>query len=162
MKCLIVYDSFFGNTEQIAQAIGSSLGPKEDVAICRVTDVSTEQLNGLSLLIVGSPTRGFRPTKAINEFLDKIPSGSLKNINVLAFDTRISPADVNSRVYSFLEKFFGYAAKPIAEKLKKKGGNLLVPPEGFFVKDSEGPLKDGELERAAKWAGDIHNGIHIT
>jgi flavodoxin len=163
LKCLIVYDSFFGNTEQIAQAIGSSLGPNGNVVICRVNDVVPEQLNGLSLLIVGSPTRGFRPTKGINEFLDKIPSGRLKNIKVLAFDTRISPADVNSRVYSVLEKIFGYAAKPIAEKLKKKGGNLLAPPEGFYVKDSEGPLKDGELERAADWAGDfllrVHTGI---
>ncbi|MFC1983163.1 hypothetical protein ACFLV5_05230 [Chloroflexota bacterium] len=34
----------------------------------------------------------------------------------------------------------------------KKGGNLVVPEEGFFVKDKEGPLVDGEIERAARWA----------
>jgi hypothetical protein len=34
----------------------------------------------------------------------------------------------------------------------KKGGELVFPPEGFLVKKSEGPLKDGELERAAEWA----------
>jgi hypothetical protein len=49
-------------------------------------------------------------------------------------------------------KLFGYAAKPIAYKLEKKGGSLVIPPEGFLVKASEGPLKDGELERAADWA----------
>ncbi|GAI96433.1 unnamed protein product [marine sediment metagenome] len=49
-------------------------------------------------------------------------------------------------------KLFGYAAKPIADKLEKKGGGLIIPPEGFFIKDSKGPLKDGELERAADWA----------
>jgi len=49
-------------------------------------------------------------------------------------------------------KLFGYAAKPIAGMLKKKGGSLVQQPEGFYVKDSEGPLKDGELERAARWA----------
>lgn len=68
-------------------------------------------------------------------------------------DTRISVNDANSRLLTVLVKIFGYAAKPIAKKLIKKGGKLLIPPEGFFVKDSEGPLKAGELERAANWAG---------
>ena len=151
MKTLIVYDSVFGNTEQIALAIGNSLGSKEDVEICRVSDIKPEQLKGLGLLIVGSPTRGFRPTPAITEFLNKIPADGLKGVRVSAFDTRISPADVNSRLLKIMVRLFGYAAKPIADKLEKKGGTLIIPPEGFFVKDSEGPLKDGELERAADW-----------
>jgi flavodoxin I len=49
-------------------------------------------------------------------------------------------------------KLFGYAAEPIAAKLQKKGGTLAAPPEGFFVGGTEGPLKEGELERAAQWA----------
>ena len=155
MKVLIVYDSVFGNTEQIAQAIGNSLGSKENVEILRVSDMKPEQLIGLELLIVGSPTRVFKPTKAIMNFLNKIPLNVLKGVKVAAFDTRISTADVNSRLLNILVKLFGYAAKPIAYKLEKKGGSLIIPPEGFFVKDSEGPLKDGELERAADWAKSI-------
>ncbi|MBA7705071.1 hypothetical protein ES703_113895 [subsurface metagenome] len=69
-----------------------------------------------------------------------------------AFDTRISPTDVNSRFLNILVKLFGYAAKPIADKLERKGGELIISPEGFFVKGTEGPLKDGELERAVDWA----------
>jgi flavodoxin len=152
MKSLIVYDSVFGNTEQIALSIGNSLGSKENVAILQVSAIKPEQLVGLDLLIVGSPTRAFRPTKAISSFLNKIPSNSLKGIKVAAFDTRMSADDVKPRIVSLFMKLFGYAAKPIANKLKKKGGDLLVPLEGFFVKDSEGPLKDNELERAANWA----------
>lgn len=52
-------------------------------------------------------------------------------------------------------KIFGYAAEPIARQLMKKGGTLALPPEGFYVKASEGPLKDGELDRAAAWARQI-------
>jgi len=152
MKILIIYDSFFGNTEKIAQAISSSLGSKENVETLRVSDVKSEKLIGVELLIVGSPTRAFRPTKAITNFLKKIPSNDLKGVKVAAFDTRISTADTNSRFLNLLVKLFGYAAKPIADKLEKKEGSLIIPPEGFFVKDSEGPLKDGELERAADWA----------
>ena len=152
MKVLIIYDSVFGNTEQIAQAIGNSLSSKENVETLRVSEVKPEQLIGLELLIVGSPTRAFRPTKAIMGFLNKIPLNGLKGVKVAAFDTRISTVDVNSRFLNVLVKLFGYAAKPIAYKLEKKGGSLVIPPEGFLVKASEGPLKDGELERAADWA----------
>jgi len=52
-------------------------------------------------------------------------------------------------------RLFGYAAKSIAGTLKKKAGELVVPPEGFFVGGTEGPLKEGELERAADWAKQI-------
>jgi len=152
MKILIIYDSIFGNTEQIARAIGNSLSAKENVEILRVSDIKPEQLIGLELMIVGSPTRVFKPTKAIMHFLNKIPLNGLKGVKVAAFDTRISTADVNSRFLNILVKLFGYAAKPIADKLEKKGGSLIIPPEGFFVKDSEGPLKDGEIERAVDWA----------
>ncbi len=47
---------------------------------------------------------------------------------------------------------FGYAAGRIADSLKGKGGYLMVPPEGFIVEGNGGPLKQGELERAASWA----------
>ncbi len=151
VKTLIVYDSFFGNTERIAQAIGQALGGGESVTTLRVGEVKPDHLRGLTTLIVGSPTRAFRPTKAIKDFLKGIPANGLKGVKVMAFDTRASLADVNSKLLTRLVKIFGYAAQPIADKLVKKGGRLGTPPEGFFVKDSEGPLKDGELERAAEW-----------
>ena len=152
MKTLIVYDSIFGNTEKIALAISNSLSSKGSVETYRVSAIKLEQLIGLDLLIVGSPTRAFRPTKAITNFLKKISSNGLKGVKVAAFDTRISPTDVNSRFLNILVKLFGYAAKPIADKLERKGGELIISPEGFFVKGTEGPLKDGELERAVDWA----------
>jgi len=110
-----------------------------------------KQLIGLDLIIVGSPTRVFKPTKAIMYFLNKIPLNGLKGVKVAVFDARISTADVNSRFLNILVKLFGYASKPIAYKLEKKGGTLIISPEGFFVKESEGPLKDGDLERAVDW-----------
>jgi len=36
--------------------------------------------------------------------------------------------------------------------LRKKGAELVVPSVGFYVIGQEGPLKQGELERAADWA----------
>jgi flavodoxin len=158
VKALIVYDSVFGNTEQIAKAIGDSIAELTSTEVVKVSEAKLEQLQGTGLLIVGSPTRAFKPTKAIVDFLIQIPSNGLKGIDVAAFDTRVNTEDVNSRILNGFVKIFGYAAKPIADKLQKKGGNLMLPPEGFFVKDNEGPLKEGELERAAEWAKQVMKG----
>jgi flavodoxin I len=155
MKMLVIYDSFLGNTEQIAQAIGDNLGSADEKKVVRVSEVKLEQLIGLKFLIVGSPTRAFRATPAINNLIKGIPKNGLKGVKVTAFDTRISINDINSSIGRFFINLFGYAAKPMSDKLRKKGGELIIPPEGFFVEGTEGPLKEGELKRAADWAKQI-------
>ncbi len=144
MKALIVYDSVYGNTEKIAKAIGDAI--TGEVKVLRVGEVNSSELKAFNLLIVGSPTQGGRPTQAIQDFLNKAPVPAFKGINVAAFDTRFSTR---------LVRIFGYAAGRIADSLKRKGGTLIVSPEGFFVKGTKGPLKEGEVERAASWAKEI-------
>jgi flavodoxin len=157
---MVVYDSAYGNTEQIAQAIGKALGAPEDVETRRVGDVQPEQLTGVDLLIVGSPTQRFRPTPATTDLLKRIPNKGLEGVKVGSFDTRFTESAINKiRILAFFVRLFGYAAQPIADRLEKKGGKLAVPAEGFYVADTEGPLLEGELERAAEWAKDI---VRIT
>ena len=155
MKALVVYDSFFGNTEKIAQAVGDALKSQEEVQTLRVGDAKPEHLAGLSLLIVGSPTRAFSASPATKAWLKALAPNSLRGVKVAAFDTRADMNDVNSRALTAFVKLFGYAAEPIAVSLTKRGGTLVVPAEGFFIADKEGPLKAGELERAAAWAQQI-------
>ncbi len=152
MNILVLYDSVFGNTAMIARAIGSALEPCGPVTVLRVTDNYRDLLTGLDLLVVGSPTRAFRPTKPTTESLKKLPPGALKGIKVAAFDTRIRVEDTKSGFLRFMVKLFGYAAQPIEKALKAKGGTPRLPAEGFFVKDTQGPLLDGEIERAKAWA----------
>jgi flavodoxin len=159
MKILIIYDSFFGNTQDIAKAIAGALQSGHEVELHRVGDVRPRQISKVDVLIVGSPTRGFKATAAIIKYISSLPAKHLKGKRVAAFDTRISIEEVNSRFLSPLIRIFGYAAKPIADKLHKKGGELIAPPEGFIVLDSEGPLKEGERERAARWAEHIIGSI---
>ncbi len=141
MKALIVYDSVYGNTEKIVKAIGGVI--TGEVRVLRVDEANPAELESVDLLIVGSPTQGGRQTKAIQEFLGKIPANALKNVSVASFDTRLKTK---------LVKVFGYAAGRVADGLKDRGGNLIAPTEGFFVKSTKGSLLDGELERAAGWA----------
>lgn len=156
MKALVVYDSMYGNTGQIAEAIGKALGSEENVEVVRAAEAKPEQLAGVTLLIVGSPTQKFRPTGATSQFLKGIPQNGLEGVKVAAFDTRFTESEIEKiRILAFFVSIFGYAAKPIADRLQKKGGELAVPPEGFYVGDTEGPLLEGELERAADWAREI-------
>jgi flavodoxin len=159
MKGLIVYDSLYGNTEKIALAIGEALGNREEFTIMRVGNVKPDHFTDLDLLIIGSPTQRFQPTPAMNNLLKRIPQNGLKGVKVTAFDTRLTEEWINKTpVLAFFVRVSGrsaYAAKSIADKLKKKGGELISLPEGFYVEGTEGPLVQGELERAASWAKKI-------
>ncbi len=153
MKVLIVYDSVFGNTEKVAQAMGDELSAQGQAAqVMKVSDATPDALAGVELLIVGSPTRAFSPTKPIRNYVRGLDSACLKGARVAGFDTRIRVEEVNSKLLHFMARLFGYAAEPIAAGLRRKGGQEAAPPAGFFVKGSEGPLEEGELERAAAWA----------
>ena len=144
MKTLIVYDSVHGNTEKIARAIGDAIAG--EVEVHHAGEVNISELDTFDLIIVGSPTHGGRPTPAVREFLKNAPTPAIKGTNVAAFDTRLPAKWV---------RIFGYAAGRIGDSLKRKGGNLVVPPEPFFVEGTEGPLKEGELKRAAGWVEEI-------
>jgi len=160
MKAMVVYDSVYGNTQKIAAAMAAAmaaaLGSPEDVAMVRASDARPELLTGLTLLIAGSPTQKFRPIPPVTAFLKSIPKDGLQGVKVAAFDTRFTQSNIDKvRILAFFVNIFGYAAKPIAGRLQSKGGVLAVPPEGFYVADTEGPLLEGELERAANWARQI-------
>lgn len=143
MKALIVYDSVYGNTEKIAVALAEALAQQGDVKVLRASEVDLSELSSAGLLIVGCPTHGGRPTSAMQEFLNKIATSSLRGISAAAFDTRASVK---------WARIFGYAAGRIGNSLKGKGATLVASPEGFIVAGKEGPLKVGELERAKDWA----------
>jgi len=153
MKILVVYDSCYGNTEQIAQAVAGALSSRGEVASFRVNALETGQVKGADVLIVGSPTQKFMPTPAIHNFLKAFDQNDLMGVKCAAFDTRLTVEEIEATpVLPFFVRIFGYAAGTIAARLKRKGGELGSTPEGFYVMGMEGPLKEGELERAAAWA----------
>jgi hypothetical protein len=107
---------------------------------------------------VGSPTRAFRPTEGITAFLKNLSPSALDGVKAAAFDTRIELEDINPKFFRFIIKMGGYADKIIARRLEKAGAELALEPTGFAVVESEGPLKEGELERAAEWAARMGSG----
>lgn len=141
MAALVVYESIHGNTETIAKAVGTALGAGTRVMGAAEADAS--KLKGIDLLVVGSPTYGGRPTPQAQAFLGKLAAGSLEGLRVAAFDTRITKK---------FAKIFGFAADKILAALAAAGGAKAGAPQGFFVKGTNGPLVDGEVEKAGAWA----------
>lgn len=155
MQVLILYESFFGNTKEIAHVIADAIEGAEEVTVREISTVDPGTMQMPDLLIVGSPTRGFRPSPATMEFISRLPESHMLDQMFAAFDTRIALSYIKSGVLRFIVKTGGYAASVIEKKLRQKGGVPIVPCDGFCVVDREGPLLNGELDRARKWASGI-------
>ncbi|MHC1716299.1 MAG: flavodoxin family protein [Candidatus Dojkabacteria bacterium] len=141
MKTLIIYDSSFGNTKDIAEAIYK--GVSGDKRIVHVSEFKEGDLKDVTFLIVGSPIQGWRPTESTNRWLGSLSSEILEGVKVTSFDTRM-------KIF-----FHGDAAEKILSRLIDKGGEKLTEPKIFFVKGKEGPLLEGEIERATEWGKEI-------
>lgn len=155
MKALVVYDSQFGNTGKIAEAIGDALAKEAETTLLRAAAATPQAMTGYDVVVVGSPTQRFHATETISGLLEGL---SLPDVRAAAFDTRFDRAEVDNAVLRFAMKAAGdnaWAAPRIAAELEKAGARVVMPPEGFIVQDTEGPLRPGELERAAEWAGQI-------
>lgn len=157
MRALVVYESMWGNTEKVARAVAHGI---EDACAVEVLDVSADvpqELAGFDLLVVGGPTHAFsmsRPStredavtkgapaghegRGIREWLDGLPESHLP---VATFDTRVGK----------VKHLPGSAAKKAAKEVRRHHLGRVVDTESFYVDDLEGPLLDGELERAEAW-----------
>lgn len=149
---LVLYDSVFGNTEKIAEAIGEAI---EGAKVIKVTEVSDNDLENLQILIVGSPTRAFNPTPATTNMLKGLGPSALIGVKAAAFDTRIPIDNKTPGFLKLMIKLFGYADSKITKRLTKAGATLALESVGFAVSGTEGPLVEGEIARAQDWARQI-------
>lgn len=154
MDIVVVYDSIYGNTRTIAKAIREELSLGNEVRLASVQEARELDLTATDLLVVGSPTRGFRPTPHVSgyvEGLDRVAPGKL----AAAFDTRIDLETVRPEPLRWVIDVGGYAASRIAASLERHGFVMKGGLAGFLVEGAEGPLKQGELERARDWARNL-------
>lgn len=141
MKSLVIYDSTFGNTKEIAHAIAEGIG--DGVTIKSVSDATIADFSDIGLLVVGSPVNGFMPTEKTTALLKSLDNGSLRGIRAAAFDTRM-----NLWIH-------GDAARKISRQLANKGAEIIAKPNPFQVKGKTGPLAEGEIQRAKEWGASL-------
>ena len=166
MRVLVVYESMFGNTRSIAEAIAAGLSGATDVVLAPIRAVTPEQVAAADLLVVGGPTHAHgmsssQSRKGAPDYVDKfdVPLGLEPGWDGLglrdwfttlpegkghcrgaAFDTR---ADINHLLS-------GRASRGIADRLRHHGYRLVADPESFLV-DRQNRLLPEELERASAW-----------
>jgi len=164
MRALIVYESMYGNTHAIAEAIARGLQPGNEVTMVPVAGATPELLDGADLVVVGGPTHVHGMSKAATRksaadqarkhggqpALDADAEGpglrdwfgSLGRMKGMAaaFDTRLAGPVM----------FTGSAAKGIAKLLERHGFTLIAEAESFLV-TSANKLRAGEEDRAQNW-----------
>ncbi|MCU0482991.1 MAG: flavodoxin domain-containing protein [Chloroflexi bacterium] len=164
MRALVVYESIYGNTQAVAQAIADGLAATMEVQLVEVGAAPQTLADDVDLLVVGGPTHAHGMTKpdsresaarkadgrqvsrgsGIREWLETVRLGA-GGTAAAAFDTRIKgPA--------FL---WGAASKGADAELRRLGLQPVVPPASFLIGGPTGPVFDrllpGEAERARAW-----------
>ena len=159
MRAVVVFESLWGNTEQIAQQVASGLGESRPDLEVEVRQAGADALpvDGIDLIVVGGPTHAFSmsspatrqgasgqgatniPEAGIREWIEAQPTPA-QPVWAATFDTRV----VSPRLP-------GSAAKKALKRLVRLGFQPIAEPETFGVHGYGGPVADGELERARAW-----------
>lgn len=163
MKALVVYESMFGNTEQVARAIADGLRETMSVDLCEVQDAPTVPSDDVDVIVAGGPTHAFSMSRTstrtdaiakgaahgtvdfgLREWINGIPDERHAS-SLVTFDTRVTK----------VRHLPGSAARSAAKAGRKHGFATYAPPESFYVEDMSGPLHEGELERATAWGREL-------
>ncbi len=170
MKAVVVYESVFGNTHEIAEAVAEGLREVGEAEVCAVGDAGARLVDAADILVVGGPTHihGMASKwslKAAAEDAKKHPEAHLEpesggvvlkdwlqqlppaeHTSAAAFDTRLGKPAVLT----------GAASKKIARLLRSHGFDLVAKPESFIVENAPGtPLVAGERDRARAWGRNL-------
>ena len=165
MHAVIVYESMFGNTHDIADHIATGFRRAGQVTVRSVAETTPEALAEVDLLVVGGPTHvhGLTSTRSragaaeqaaddeelqmeanlddpgLRDWLHDIADHPRRG--AAAFDTRMdAPPGVTGR-----------ASKGIARRLRRRGFDLIVEPESFIVDKANHLLPPGSPDRAEQW-----------
>jgi flavodoxin len=149
MNSLIIYFSKFGNTRQVAEVIAKEFTTAGEARVVGLDACAPSYLEGIDLVVVGSPTHRMKLPEVVRTTLKSLPRGTLRGKRVAAFDT--------SYKMSWWLAFFT-AARKLDRRLRRLGGKRVIKPETFYVTAREGPLYEGEIERAKEWAQTLASG----
>lgn len=170
MDAAIVYESLFGCTRDVADAVAEGMrdaDPACHVDVLPVGAASTDRLGQLDLLVVGAPTHYF----ALSSARSRAAAADLAEGRRVTGRRGTQDVDVGTGVREWLARvpaalpgrraavfatrlgrpLAGSAARPIVRRLRREGYDLAVPAEAFAVTGIEGPLQPGERERARAW-----------
>ncbi|GGN77701.1 flavodoxin domain-containing protein [Nocardia rhizosphaerihabitans] len=159
MRARVVYESMFGNTAMVADAIAQGLRDHAEVEVVNVMAAGEVPPPTVDLLVVGGPTHAL----GLSRQLTRRDAARLTDepiaidIGVREWLEAALPVAAGHRALAFGTKiakppwFPGSAASGIAKRLRHLGYSLADQPVDFLVEGTTGPLVPGELGRAHAW-----------
>jgi flavodoxin len=145
MDILIVYETQYGNTEHLARIMAEALEPTHSVRVVRARDAENVTNVDVDLLLVGAPTHVHGWQLPGRDFLRDLESRGFSGVPAASFDTRLPGSKLRT----------GSAAGAIEHLLRSADCRVVVPGESFIVTGGEGPLAEGEEERARAWVRSV-------
>lgn len=156
-RAVVVYESMWGNTKAVAEAVADGLGERVPVECLPVAEAPTRFDGEGLLLVVGGPTHAFSMTRqSTREDAARQGATGAGDLGIREWVERLEPAPgavvvtFDTRVKMKMP-FPGSAAHAAEKRLNKAGFTLAAPGETFWVVGSPGPLLDGEVDRARAW-----------
>ena len=159
VKAIVVYESLWGNTEQVARSIAAGLIRHLEVTVVEVAGAPETIPDDVALTVVGGPTHAFslsRPQTRHDAFKQGATQGG-EAVGIREWLGRLHRTDHAGPVATFdtrvdkVRRLPGSAAKKAAKLAHHEGFAAAAEPESFYVSDTEGPLLAGELDRAHDW-----------
>ena len=166
MRTLVVYESWFGNTRRIAEKIAAALAPESEVELLSVDDPLPSLIH-VDLVVLGAPTHihGLSSERSRKGAIEQRGDAGEPGIGARGWIEQLPPSTGGPRIAVFDTRahkpglLVGSAAHGIARRVQRCGYRLAVEPESFFVGGTEGPLEEGELERAWEWGRTLANEV---
>jgi hypothetical protein len=166
MHAMVVYETVWGNTEQLAREIAEGIGA-DTVDVVDAASAPPAIEDDVDLLVVGGPTHAFSMSTASTresarqQGATRIPAGGIREwIERLSTPTSSVPvATFDTRVVT--PRLPGSAAKKAMKRLVALGFRPAVKPETFGVHGYSGPVADGELERARQWGRTVAGALPL-
>jgi hypothetical protein len=157
MKAVVVYESLWGNTRAVGQAIAEGIGP--EARALSTAEASSARMADADLIVAGAPLQGFslpgdRTRAGIKRDTDPAPDLSIPTLRSWLEQL----PDGQGRCAAFETKIRwspGSATKTIVHELQAAGYPPIADPEHFIVTGTYGPLRDGELDRARDWGAHL-------
>ncbi|GAA2740752.1 flavodoxin family protein [Kitasatospora cinereorecta] len=175
MQAVIVYESMYGNTREIAEAIAEGVHeaePEASVSCVPVSEAGPDVTRAADLLVVGGPTHMHGMSSGVSRKLahtaaaqkdegdaaDKAGAeAESPGLRSWFHDLPQTESGTHAAAFDTRADFrmSGGAATGIARRLSHHHYDVVVEPEGFVVEDTEGPLRAGELDRAKAWGAGL-------
>ena len=147
MKSVVVYDSYFGNTELVAKTIQEVFQQSHNSKLIHISEAYDLDIESYDLIVIGSPTRYYKPTEPIIELVREVKPYPVK---VAFFDTRMDAE--GHWLLGPIENLLGFAADTMVSLVDSGEATMDIEPLGVYVKSTKGPVSKRSIKDIQAWA----------